>query len=566
VYPRDVPPNGRMWVPLLGVVALCATGGCSARPRSPLGSDCELSSECAAPLVCRLGRCRDECRSSRDCRAGLVCLIDDALGVCQLETETCALTSECPEPLVCHMGRCANACMTSVDCPVGTTCVSVDGVLGCRGDQGPTCAHNSDCATTEFCGPDLQCHEQCHGPRDCRDGTVCDMTTFACVWPSDGGPGSDASIDGGMADSGVTTGPAPPPAIAGGDRHTCAIAVGELRCWGTNGAGQLGDGTTFDHHAPMPVTIVDGASAMLVTTAVAHSCATDSTGLYCWGDNTAGQVGNGSATLTIPTPVLIAGGATTSIASGHDHTCAIRGGVVECWGDNTYGQLGDGGTTPHRTPTATLPLLAAPLELSARGRETCALLVDGRVQCWGENADGQLGNGTTSAGATSTPQLVVSLTDAVEVAVGATHACARRRGGEVVCWGSNELGALGDGSPTVPTHFVRETPGPVPAIAGAVEIGAGLDHVCARVMDGRVFCWGGNTFGQVGVNNLVPMPWRATPAEVLGLEPATELAVGDSHTCARTALGLRCWGANMGGQLGDGTTMESFMPVSVSWP
>jgi alpha-tubulin suppressor-like RCC1 family protein len=593
-----VPPNGRPYAPILGF-ALCVVCACSPRPTSPLGSDCELSNQCAVPLVCRLGRCREECRSTRDCRAGLVCFRGDGLGACELAGETCVLSSDCPDPLVCVMGACANACATDADCPAETYCfhdpADPELILGCR--PAPRCELNTDCMGDRVCGPGGICQAECMGPRDCRDGTVCDTTRSpaVCVWPTIDA-GSDASVDGGaidaamldsamldapstdtgasdtgslvdafaMTDAGVVTGPAPPPVLAGGERHTCGVHAGQLRCWGASTTGELGDGTMADHHVSAPVMTVSGATTTLVAAGLHHACASDATGLYCWGENARGQIGNGGTSASVPGPVRIPGATTTSIAAGDFHTCAIRGGVVECWGDNALGQLGDGGVMPHSSPTPTVALAGLPLELSARGEETCALLVDGRVQCWGQNADGELGNGTTTTGATSTPQLVLSLVDAVEVTVGAAHACARRRGGEVLCWGSNVLGALGDGSPTGLFH--RATPGPVSGLAPAAEIAAGLGHVCARALDGSIACWGENTNGQVGVNNLVAMPYATTPVTVLGVSGATELATGESHTCARVALGLRCWGANSFGQLGDGSTSESYMPVPVSWP
>lgn len=569
----------RAFVPLALAAAL---GACAARPSLSLGTDCELATECAVPLVCRLGRCREECRSDRDCRVGLVCLRDDGLGACELEGESCVLTSDCRAPLVCLMGRCTNACEEDVDCPPGAACeLGPDGSRGCRDSAMTRCEHNTDCPSPEICAPDGVCREQCRADRDCRDGTVCDEAGAinVCVRPGelDAGvpdasgldaagadaPPLDASgLDGGVADAGVITGPAPAPVLAGGYQHTCAARAGELRCWGSNFTGQLGDGLFADRRTPAPVLAV-GAGVSLLASGAGHACAVGAGGLYCWGDNAAGQVGDGTAAATRATPVLLAGALPTSLACGRDHCCAIRGGSVVCWGDNAAGQLGDATTTPRRSPTPAAALAGSPVEVSARARETCVVLADGRAQCWGENLYGQLGNGTSTTGATSSPALVVSLTDAVEIVVGATHACARRRSGEVLCWGSNALGALGDGSPT---SFARETPGVVPGLPPAVELAAGVDHVCARTLDGRVYCWGGNTFGQVGVNNLVPTPRELVPREVLGLEPVTELAAGDFHTCARGASGLWCWGWNSRGQLGDGGTTESFAPRAVSWP
>jgi hypothetical protein len=173
---------------------------CAARPRVELGAECELTAECAAPLVCRLERCRAECRSNRDCRDGLACFRENGFGVCELEYETCVLSSDCPESLVCLAGRCANACETTVDCPSGMECVAgPSGGRGCR-DDSAECQFHTQCEEWEFCAPDHRCREQCRTDRDCRDGAVCrgEELMRVCIFPT---PQDGGLLDSSLVDS-----------------------------------------------------------------------------------------------------------------------------------------------------------------------------------------------------------------------------------------------------------------------------------------------------------------------------------------------------------------------------
>ena len=150
-----------------------AFAACAAPSPLAIGDQCELTSECDAPLVCRLGACRKECSTSRDCAAGLDCVLDqNKLGACQLPHEArCSLNSECPAPLVCTMGRCTNACTTSRDCPPGATCTGTP--LTCVDPDRTPCIYNSDCDGVKICAPDQRCRPECEVDADCRYGTHC---------------------------------------------------------------------------------------------------------------------------------------------------------------------------------------------------------------------------------------------------------------------------------------------------------------------------------------------------------------------------------------------------------
>ena len=224
------------------LAALVLTACVSSPYGLSLGTRCELNSDCDAPLVCRIGYCRNECSTARDCGAGLDCVQDnEMLGACQLPVEkTCTNNSQCPEPLVCTMGECSNACGSCAapgpcrDCPPGAECVlDGDGELGCFDPSTRSCVYSSECAasSSEFvCAFDGRCRLECRGDCDCRFGEACRELAFEengamimgslCVIPvlpdrssclPDGGPGAvdagDAGADASVVDGAATDGP-----------------------------------------------------------------------------------------------------------------------------------------------------------------------------------------------------------------------------------------------------------------------------------------------------------------------------------------------------------------------
>jgi len=342
--------------------------------------------------------------------------------------------------------------------------------------------------------------------------------------------------------------------------HTCArTAGGGVMCWGYNWSGQLGDGTTTNRLTPVYVSgLANGVSA--IAAGLGHTCAlTAGGGVKCWGRNMEGQLGDGTTTDRL-TPVDVSGLASgvSAIAAGNWHTCALTAvGVVKCWGYNGYGQLGDGTTTDRLTPVDVSGLTSGVSAITAGGGHTCALTAGGGVKCWGWNGFGQLGDGTTVR--RLTPVSVSGLTSGVSaIAAGSSHTCALTAGGGVKCWGLNGDGQLGDG-----TTINRRTPVDVSGLAIWVfAIAAGNSHNCALTLGGGVKCWGWNGNGQLGDGTTTD---RHTPVDVSGLASGVSaIAAGQSHTCALAVEGgVKCWGANWVGQLGDCTTTERHMPVDV---
>lgn len=350
-------------------------------------------------------------------------------------------------------------------------------------------------------------------------------------------------------------------AIAAGGNHTCALLeTGAVRCWGANASGQLGDGSTAQRLTPTDVSGLDGGVAAIAAGAN-HTCARSSAGGFtCWGSNAFGQLGDGSTiNRLIPNEVADPGGVAELVA-GSDHTCVrTRAGAITCWGRNTFGQLGDGSTSFRPTPNLVSVLGRGLAAITAGGRHTCARTGAGAAKCWGLNTSGQLGDGSVTP--RSTPVDVSGLdSGVVAIAGGFAHTCALSSAGAVRCWGDNLGGQLGDGS----SASRQLTPVAVSGLAsGLVAITAGTAHTCALSHAGAVKCWGDNALGQVGDGSTSARP---TPVDVSGLSSGvTAIAAGDAHTCALLGTGaIRCWGSNTVGELGDGTTTRRLTPVDVS--
>ena len=342
---------------------------------------------------------------------------------------------------------------------------------------------------------------------------------------------------------------------------TCASKTdGTLWCWGNNSDGQLGDGTVMDEHSPIEVTAL-GASVAAVSVGTFHTCArkTDGT-LWCWGRNSYGQLGDGSVTDEhSPIEVTALGASVAAVSAGEVHTCARKtDGTLWCWGENSTGELGDGTTADKHSPVEVTALGASVAEVSAGAGHTCARKTDNTLWCWGLNYSGELGNGTT-ADEHSPVQVTALGASAAEVSASFVHTCARKTDGTLWCWGDNVCGQLGDG-----TNAVKPSPVEVTALGASVaEISTADCRTCARKTDGTLWCWGDNFEGQLGDGTNTSKP---SPVEVTALGASVaEATASAGHTCARKTDGtLWCWGDNASGQLGDGTDVGKPSPVEVT--
>jgi alpha-tubulin suppressor-like RCC1 family protein len=362
--------------------------------------------------------------------------------------------------------------------------------------------------------------------------------------------------------------------ISAGSSHTCAVTSGGgAKCWGANTLfGFVGNGSSAgSFRTPVDVTgLKSGVKA--IAAGGQHSCAlTSRGGVKCWGYNGSGVIGNGSGQTFFLTPVDVTGlkSGVRAIAVGSlfsSHACAItNAGGIKCWGSNINGQLGNGSSTgSSRTPVAVATLGSGVGAITAGSEFTCALNRRGGIKCWGDNYTGQLGNGAMID--SRTPVDVAGLTSGVKaIAAGGQHSCALTSRGGVKCWGSDSHGQLGNGTWTGNAGGTGPFPTPVDVVglaSGVRAIATGAKHTCAITSAGGVKCWGNNENGQLGNGSTA---LSTTPVDVVGLTSGVvAITAGISHTCAITSSGkAKCWGSNQFGQLGNGSKKGSTKPVDV---
>ena len=309
-----------------------------------------------------------------------------------------------------------------------------------------------------------------------------------------------------------------------------------------------------------------GSGITAVSVGYDHTCVLKFGGVWCWGANDSGQLGNGSNTdSSVPVEVSGLGSGITAVSAGRGYTCALTtGGGAWCWGDNDDGQLGNGSNTDSNVPVKVSGLDSGISAISAGNLHTCALTTGGGVRCWGYNHNGGLGNGSNTD--SNVPVEVSRLGSGVSaISTGIDHTCALATGGGVWCWGGNFYGQLGIGSNGSNTG--RNVPVKVSRLGSGVSaVSAGRLHTCALTTRDRVQCWGLNYIGQLGNGSNTG---RNVPVEVSNVPGLSSKRIaidaGWDYTCAlTTGGGVQCWGANDSGQLGNGSNTDSNVPVEVS--
>ena len=371
--------------------------------------------------------------------------------------------------------------------------------------------------------------------------------------------------------------------ISAGNNHTVALRNdGTVWVWGCNRYGQLGNRTITDRHTPMQIQNLSNIIAISARDNHTVALRNDGT-VWAWGSNSGGQLGDGTTTdRHIPVQVQNLSNI-TAISAGSGYSVALRNdGTVWAWGTNRNGRIGDGTTTDRHTPVQ-VQNLSNITAISAGGSHSIALRNDGTVWTWGTNGYGQLGDGTTTN--RYTPVQVQGLSNITAISAGNAHSIALRNDGTVWAWGWNGVGQLGDG-----TAFIdRRVPVQVQNLTNITAISAGSAYSVALRNDGTVWAWGGNSRGRLGNGTTAS---SRTPLQVVGENgigylnlflnsngnttnnnnnnvPPTGfttpmISAGNTHTVALRNDGtVWAWGSNDNGQLEDGTTTSSHIPVQV---
>ncbi len=506
-----------------------------------------------------------DCRTA-PCPSGNYCNLGD--GKC---LPGCASDSQCPTPEICNLAshqcqcqpgfhRCSGACVPD-NSPntCGSACTPCQGTP--RGQ-----AACSDAGMCEYACDEgfFRCSTGC-----CTITTVQAVGDATCVLTSVGGVKCWGDNGAGILGDGTTFSRSEPrdvkgltsgvTALAQSAKHICALTSGGgVKCWGLNEFGELGDGTVNLSGVPVdPVGLSSGVTA--VSVGYNHSCAILTGGaLRCWGNNEYGQLGINSSATQVTTPTVVAGVTAASTVGVFNHRCALTTvGGLKCWGTNTYGMLGDNTTTKRLAPVDVLGLTAGVSKVSLANTHSCALTTAGAVKCWGYG--GLVGDGTGTF--QYSPMAVVGLGAGVTSlqASEAQSTCVLTASGGVKCWGTNTDGALGDGTTTA-----RLSPVDALGLSSGVASLALGEHSCAVTSSGALLCWGANGSGQLGDGSLTK---RLQPTAVSGLSSGVaQVSVGYSHTCARLTTGaLKCWGWNYDGQVGASMAVSTYRtPVFVT--
>jgi cysteine-rich repeat protein len=489
-------------------------------------------------------------------------------------------TAESETGSSCVVGTLDCACTPGGGCDPGLECMA------------DVCAEQSDEGGTGEC-VDVDC--PCDGDTDCDEGLLCvdgsceaDDCGNATVDPGEICDDGNA-IEGDGCDNDCTR--TEVLKISLGGVHSCAlIEGGRIRCWGHNGGGQTGYGSTEDigdNEHPKAAGDLPLPAAVDVEAGGAHTCALFEDGdVRCWGFNTSGQLGLGNSGEVVAIgddesleglqPVNLVA-TVNEVGVGVVQSCARAAGQLRCWGAGLYGQLGTASTSNVGDDELPLDVSAVmlggePVHLAIGGSHGCAILATGGVRCWGRNDSGQLGLGNTAhVGDNEYPLDVPELdmippslpadTTVVDLGIGLVHSCALLSTGDVLCWGAALSGQLGQGNSDAWGNQPGETPAaltPIQLGAPASAIAAGYQHTCALLEGGDVRCWGNAESGQLGNGDeefvgLVNVPADRDPVALGGV--AIGIASGGVHSCAiLDDYGVICWGHNEYGQLGYGFT------------
>ncbi len=369
--------------------------------------------------------------------------------------------------------------------------------------------------------------------------------------------------------------------IASGEYSTCALSTtGQVDCWGENWYGQLGDGTYDRSLRPKSLDttgVLAGKTVKKIASGRYHACAlVEGGGLYCWGSNGYGQLGDGT-TSDSPSPKAVdvsgalAGKTIKDVTAYYDTTCVVASdNMAYCWGYNNLGQLGDGTANNSTTPVAVglgemagLTIKNITLGLF----HACAIASDDQMYCWGNNGNGQQGNGTLVQNTypTKVGGGVFDTQKISSVGLGYYHTCAVTDAGKLYCWGNNKEGKLGVGSTT---QYLSPVEVDMAAVFGSDKVSrvvASKDYTCAISVGGLASCWGYNASGQLATGTITGSAVPQRSGSEYDLIGTSDLSVSQGGACAIGRGGqVFCWGGNYYGQLGDNTYQDSLTPILIT--
>jgi alpha-tubulin suppressor-like RCC1 family protein len=450
----------------------------------------------------------------------------------------------------------------------GTCAAKIDGTVWCWGSYGFTSSPSQVTAITNAVALSATAEHVCALQ---RAGTV------KCFGGSNFGALGDGTLFHGWSDVVQVANLTDAISIAAGYGNTCAIKANQtVVCWGYGLAGTNGGSSTANSAAPIAVAGVTNANSLVVGESLACAVLVNGT-VTCWGNAGSSLSATysraqaiSSTTVTSGTPTTLSGiNNVASLTLGRYHACALKTDhTVECWGTNSY----DG--VVHSTPFAVIDTNAQALKnvqaISAGWDHTCALKFSGVVYCWGSNSYGQLGDGLKVNSPIAQPVVMSAFGSnpaplgSIAVTSGSFFACSLKVNGTVACWGidySGEVGQLGNGTNDASFNtagLVKNQTG-TNSLTGVSFIDAGAKHACA-VVSGKVVCWGDNSFGQLGNGTTVS---SNLPVEALNLNSVESVSAGDYHTCAlKTDATVVCWGDGRYGSIGG--NVSSSVPIAVA--
>ncbi len=367
--------------------------------------------------------------------------------------------------------------------------------------------------------------------------------------------------------------------ITAGSDFNCAVLVsGKVKCWGSNGAGQLGtrrDGSAVgDNEVPGFIDYAGGLEKIIdIAAGDAHVCAKMPEGIKCWGANSAGQLGNGNRTQVRYSDLATfvdTGLEPSSMALSSDRTCIAKGLEVKSWGDGRFGVLGNGNI--NNIGDDELPSIVPSLKfqssvsISVGSNHVCSWRAKdenkpGWVKCWGYGLRGQLGYGNKeTVGDDETLDSLTAISgveDFVKVYLGADHSCSVMADGRIKCWGSGSAGKLGYGSQIdIGDDETLDSVNSISVGDRVTKLALGSEHSCALLENLRVKCWGSGAGGATGSGSTQTLGDNETIANLPYVDVGdlvVNIVAGSRHTCAKTVKDeVRCWGASNSGQLGYG--------------